>query len=72
MRIKNLSFDRDDSGSKKCKRDYGGAWWGLAKSAFGGILESGGRFCVGAFVRNLMSIVAKVFSCLIHSVTIFF
>jgi hypothetical protein len=24
-------------------------WWGLAESAFGGGVESGGRFCVGAF-----------------------
>jgi hypothetical protein len=30
-------------------------WWGLAESAFGGSLESGGRFCVGAFGRNLES-----------------
>jgi hypothetical protein len=27
-------------------------WWGLAESTFGGSLESGGRFCVGAFGRK--------------------
>jgi hypothetical protein len=40
--------------------------WGLAKSAFGGILESGGRFCVGAFRRNLASVAVKMFSHLIY------
>jgi hypothetical protein len=40
-------------------------WWGLAESAFGGSLESGGRFCVGAFGRNLASVAVKMFS---HSI----
>jgi hypothetical protein len=40
-------------------------WWGLAESAFGGNLESGGRFCVGAFGRNLASVAVKMFS---HSI----
>jgi hypothetical protein len=35
-------------------------WWGLAESAFGGCLESGGRFCVGAFGRNLASVAVKM------------
>jgi hypothetical protein len=41
-------------------------WWGLAESAFGGSLESGGRFCVGAFGRNLTSVAVKMFSHLIY------
>jgi hypothetical protein len=40
-------------------------WWGLAESAFGGSLESGGRFCVDAFGRNLASVAVKMFSHLI-------
>jgi hypothetical protein len=39
---------------------------GLAESAFGGSLESGGRFCVGAFGRNLASVAVKMFSHLIY------
>jgi hypothetical protein len=34
-------------------------WWGLAESAFGGILESDGRFCVGEFGRKLIYIIKK-------------
>jgi hypothetical protein len=34
----------------------------VAESAFGGSLESGGRFCVGAFGRNLASVAVKMFS----------
>jgi hypothetical protein len=41
-------------------------WCGLALSAFGGRLESGGRFGVGAFCRNLASVAVKMFSHLIH------
>jgi hypothetical protein len=41
-------------------------WWVLAKSAFGGSLESGGRFCVGAFGRNLASVAVKMFSRLMY------
>jgi hypothetical protein len=41
-------------------------WWGLAESAFGGSLESGGRFCVGAFGRNLASVALKMFLYLIQ------
>jgi hypothetical protein len=37
-------------------------FWGLADPAFSRSLESGGRFCVGAFGRNLASIAGKMFS----------
>jgi hypothetical protein len=60
-----ISSDGGDSGSKKCKQGYGGAH-GRVESAFGGILESGGRFCVGAFGRNLASVAVKMFSHLIY------
>jgi hypothetical protein len=40
----------------------------MAGSAFGGSLESGGRFCVGAFGRNLASVALKMFS---HEIYIF-
>jgi hypothetical protein len=42
------------------------ALWGVAESAFGGSLESGGRFCVGAFGRNVASVAVNMFSCLIY------
>jgi hypothetical protein len=51
-----LSSHGGDSGSKKFKRGYGGVWRSL---------ESGGRFCVGAFGRNLASVAVKMFSHLI-------
>jgi hypothetical protein len=38
---------------------------GSGGSAFGGSLESGCRFCVGAFGRNLASVAVKMFSRLI-------
>jgi hypothetical protein len=41
-------------------------WWGLAESALGRSLESGGQFCVGAFGRNLASAAVKMFSHLIY------
>jgi hypothetical protein len=53
-------FDDGDSGSKKCKRGCCGAYGG------GGSLESGGRFCVGAFGSNLASVAVKMFSHLIY------
>jgi hypothetical protein len=37
----------------------------MSESAFGGSLDSGGRFCVGASGRN--SITVKMFSHLIHA-----
>jgi hypothetical protein len=64
-----LSSDGGDSGSKKYKRGYGG---GLAESAFDGSLGSGGRFCVGAFARNLASVAVKMFSHLIYFVKKFY
>jgi hypothetical protein len=36
--------------------------WDLAEYAFGGSLESGGRFCLGAFGRNLASVAVKMYS----------
>jgi hypothetical protein len=36
------------------------------ESAFGDSLESGGRFCVGAFDKNVVSAAVKMFSYLIH------
>jgi hypothetical protein len=59
-----LGSDGGDSGSKKCKRVYGEVW----RSAFGGNLETGGRFCVGAFGRNLVSVIGKIISDLIYFV----
>jgi hypothetical protein len=44
---------------------------GLAESAFDGILKSGGRFCVGAFVRNLALVAVKMFSHLINFIETF-
>jgi hypothetical protein len=35
----------------------------MVESAFGGSLESGGRFCVGAFGWNLAAVTVKMFSC---------
>jgi len=55
-----LRPDGSDSGGKKCKRGYRGDCgrvWSL---------ESGGRFCVSAFDRNLASVAMKMFSRLIY------
>jgi hypothetical protein len=55
-----LISDGGDSGSKKMQtRVWWRLRWGLAESAFGGSLESGGRFSVGAFVRNLASVAVR-------------
>jgi hypothetical protein len=35
----------------------------MVESALGESLESGGRFCVEAFVRNLVSVSVNVFTC---------
>jgi hypothetical protein len=40
----------------------------LAESDFGGSPESGSRFCVGAFGRNLASVAVKIFSHLIYHI----
>jgi hypothetical protein len=47
-------------------------WWSLAESAFGGSLDSGGRFCVGAFGRNTASVAVKMFSQLIYFIKQFY
>jgi hypothetical protein len=47
-------------------------WLGLAQFAFGGSLDSGVRFCVGAFGRNLASLAVKFFSHLIYFVKNFY
>jgi hypothetical protein len=39
---------------------------GLAESSFGGSLESGGRFYVSAFGKNLASVSVKMFTQLIY------
>jgi hypothetical protein len=62
-----LSYGGGDSGSKKWWR----LWWCQAESAFSGSLESGGRFCVGAFGRNPASIAVKMFSHLIYFINKF-
>jgi hypothetical protein len=45
-------------------------WWrpclDLAESALGGSLESGGRFCVCAFSRNLASVAMMTISHIIY------
>jgi hypothetical protein len=41
-------------------------WWGLAESAFGGSMDLGSRFCVGAFGRNLVSVAVISFDTLIY------
>jgi hypothetical protein len=52
-----LNSDGGDSGSKKKKNNqmtlWRHIWWGMAEYTLGGWLESGGRFCVGLFGRNL-------------------
>jgi hypothetical protein len=70
-----LSSDGGDSGSRKCKRScsgtYGGVWWSLLLAGVWS-LESGGRFCVGSFDRNLASVAVKMFSHLIYFVKKFY
>jgi hypothetical protein len=49
-----LSSEGGDSGSKKSKRGYCGAYGGgLAESAFRWSMESGGQICDGVFGRNM-------------------
>jgi hypothetical protein len=45
---------------------YGGACGGVSVSRSGGSLESGGRFCVRPFGRNLSSVAVKMFPRLIY------
>jgi hypothetical protein len=48
-------------------------WWGLAESLAGVCsLESGGRFCFGAFGRNVASVAVKMFSLLIYFIKKFY
>jgi hypothetical protein len=59
-----LSSENGDSGNKKCIGGYGGAYSGVWQSLrLVGVwsLESGGRFCVRAFDRNLASVAIKMF-----------
>jgi hypothetical protein len=62
-----LSSDGGDSGNKKCSRGCGCAYGGVWRS-----LESGGRFCVGAFGRSLASVAVKMFSHLIYFIKKFY
>jgi hypothetical protein len=55
-----VNSDGGCSGGKTLKRGYGGAYGGVWWS-----VESGGRFRVGAFGRNLASVAVKMFSHLI-------
>jgi hypothetical protein len=59
LNVYSLRSDGDDSGSKKCKRIYGGAYVAVWRS-----LELGCRFSI-AFGRSLASVVMKIFSYLI-------
>jgi hypothetical protein len=65
--------DSGDTGFKNCKLSYAGACGRVCRSLFlAGVwnVEPGGRFCVGAFGRNLASVAVKMFShfiCLIKT-----
>jgi hypothetical protein len=48
--------------ARNANRLWWSLWSSLAKSEFVGSLESGCRFCVGAFGRNLASVTLKTFS----------
>jgi hypothetical protein len=64
-----LSSGAGESGSKKGKRGYGGAYGGVWRSLrFAGARRRRGRFCVGAFGRNPASVTVKMFSYLIYFV----
>jgi hypothetical protein len=64
-----LSSDGGDCGSKRWKRDYGGAYGGVWRSLrLAGVwsLKSVGKFFFNdAFGRNLASVAVKMFSRLI-------
>jgi hypothetical protein len=61
-----LSSDGEDSGSKKCKRGYGGAYGGAWRSlSLAGVWSQGIGFLLCAFGRNLASVTVKMFSHLI-------
>jgi hypothetical protein len=61
MKLK-LKSDGSASGGKKFKLGYYATMVGLTKSVFGGSLEIGGRFRVGAVGRHLASVAVKMFS----------
>jgi hypothetical protein len=61
---KKVKSDIGDCGTKKCRRGYSGVWLGLRLVEIWS-LESGGRFCVGVFGRNLASVAVKMFPHLI-------
>jgi hypothetical protein len=65
-----LRSDGGDSGNKKCKRGYGGVWRSVRLAKVWS-LQSGDRFCIGAFGRNLASVAVKVFSHLIYFIKIY-
>jgi hypothetical protein len=54
-----LSSVVSDSGSKKCKRHYGGAYSGIGRSL---LLSGVWSQAVGVFGRNLASVAAKYFT----------
>jgi hypothetical protein len=58
--------------AKNEKKSRWRLWWDMEESAFGGSLESGGRFCVSAFDRNLVSVAVKMFSHLIYFIKKFY
>jgi hypothetical protein len=63
-----LSYKWGNSGSKKCKRGYGGAhggvWWSLRIEGVWA-LDSDGLFCVDEFGRNRASVAVIMFTHLI-------
>jgi hypothetical protein len=61
---KKLKLSSDDAytGSNKCKHGYVGTYGTfMAASAFGGSLESGGRYCVCVWQESDFNSVGKVF-----------
>jgi hypothetical protein len=69
------SSDSGDSGSKKWKRSYGGAYgavWQSLRFARVWSLKSGSRFCVSAFGRNLASVAVKIFTHFIYFIKKFY
>jgi hypothetical protein len=70
-----LSSDGGESGSKKYRRGCGGTYggvWGSLRLAGLWSLESGGRFCIGTFYRNLASFAVKLFPHLIYLIKKFY
>jgi hypothetical protein len=59
---KKLSYEGGNSDRKKCNEATVAPRWRSVESAFGGSLESGRYFCVGAFGRNRAQVAVKMFS----------